>query len=273
MTNVERLLQARYVNETPAFSGGVGSVIETALNHRSVRNFTANELPAGTLERLTAAAQSAATSSNLQSFSIIAIADPARKSEVATLCGDQEFIRQAPLFLLFCADLSRLTFVSEAEGLPGEALDYLEMFLIGCVDASLAGQNTALSAESMGLGICYVGAARNRPVELATLLNFPKKVFALFGMAIGFPAENSTAQVKPRLGQSEILHHEVYSPEQREEQISHYDSIMQAAYEAQGRPGIGTWSHHTAKRVATAESLNGRHTLSESLRQLGFELK
>ena len=44
------------------------------------------------------------------------------------------------------------------------------MFLTAVVDASLAAQNAATAAEGMGLGICYVGGARNHPRELAELL-------------------------------------------------------------------------------------------------------
>ena len=271
MQHTEQLLKARYESEIPEFGGEANEAVELALKHRSVREFDSAELPEGTLERLMAAGQSAATSSNLQSFSVVAIRDPERKSQAATLCGDQEFIRKAPLFLVFCADLSRLKSVSDSEGMPGEGLDYFEMFLIACVDASLAGQNVALAAESMGLGICYVGAARNRPIELAALLNFPPRVFAVFGMAVGIPDPASGAQVKPRLPQPSVLHREVYSTEGRGAGIERYDSVMQAAYEAQGRSGIGTWSHHSAKRVATAQSLGGREGLSETLKKLGFE--
>ena len=51
-------------------------VLETIVNHRSVRGFLPDALPAGTLELLIAAAQSASTSSNLQLWSVVAIEEP-----------------------------------------------------------------------------------------------------------------------------------------------------------------------------------------------------
>ena len=99
-------------------------ILQTLLAHKSVRRYRPDPLPPGTLEMLGAAAQSAASSSNLQVWSAVALQDPIHKAEAAGLCGDQDFIRQAPLFLIFCADLARLTAASEREGLPGVGLDY-----------------------------------------------------------------------------------------------------------------------------------------------------
>src|ERR1700748_1692596 len=83
-------------------------VLETILNHRSVRAFLPRALPEGTLELLVAAAQSASTSSNLQFWSVVAVQDLERKSRRAELAGQQQFIRDAPLLLVWLADLSRI---------------------------------------------------------------------------------------------------------------------------------------------------------------------
>ena len=180
-------------------------MLVTLLAHKSVRHYKLDALPVGTLEMLGAAAQSAASSSNLQVWSVVAVTDPARKAEAAKLCGNQDSIRQAPLFLVFCADLSRLTAVSERESLPGAALDYTEMFVTAAIDASLAAQNAAAAAEGLGLGTCYIGGARNHPQELAALLKLPPRVIGLFGLTIGWPAEEDMSEIKPRLPQSGLV--------------------------------------------------------------------
>ena len=270
------LLARRYGPDAPALPPGASAddpVLRTLLAHKSVRRYRADPLPPGTLELLGAAAQSAASSSNLQVWSVVALEDPARKAEAATLCGDQDFIRQAPLFLVFCADLARLTAASEREGLPGAGLDYLEMFLTAVVDASLAAQNSAAAAESLGLGICYVGAARNHPRKLASLLHLPPRVIALFGLAVGYPAEGDTSAVKPRLPQPGLLHREMYDAARRDESVVAYDETMRRFYEAQQMNVPGTWANHSAKRVAGPESLGGRDIWREVLQERGFELK
>ncbi len=237
------LLAERYGPDAPTLPPGAfaeNPVLRTLLAHKSVRRYRPDPLPPGTLPLLGAAAQSAASSSNLQVWSVVALEDPARKAEAASLCGDQDFIRQAPLFLVFCADLARLTAASEREGLPGLGLDYLEIFLTAVVDASLAAQNAAAAAESLGLGICYVGAARNHPREMAALLHLPLRVIALFSLAVGYPAEGDTSAVKPRLPQPGLLHRETYNAQARDESVAAYDETMRDFYEAQKMNVHGT---------------------------------
>ena len=267
------LLDWRYGDDKPDVPLLDNAVVRSLLAHKSARHYLNNPLPTGALETIVAAAQSAATSSNLQTWSVIALQDPAHKSEAATLCGDQDFIRNAPLFLVFCADLARLTTVSQQADLPGEGLDYLEMFVMATIDASLAGQNAAAAAESLGLGICYVGAARNKPRELAALLNLPPRVFALFGMAVGWPSPDDTTTVKPRLPQPAVCHRETYSTTDTLRWISHYDATAYKFYQSQQMGAGGDWTRRSAKRVATVDSLTGRHILREVLQEHGFGLK
>ena len=266
-------LEQRYGADAPPVGGADNPVLEAILRHKSVRHFCDAPLPFGALEQIVAAAQSAATSSNLQTWSVIALQDPAHKAEAANLCGDQEFIRKAPLFLLFCADLNRMTTLSEQQDLPGEGLEYFEMFLMGTIDASLAAQNAALAAESLGLGICYVGAARNKPRELTVLLQLPPRVFALFGLAVGVPVEDDTSAVKPRLPQPEIAHREIYRTADRDRWINRYNATMADFYLSQHMNVQGDWARHSAKRVATVQALTGREILREFLNERGFELK
>jgi nitroreductase len=270
------LLAARYGQDGPLVSFDAfadDAFLKTLLAHKSVRRYQSQPLTPGTLELLSAAAQSAASSSNLQVWSVIALRDPTRKADAAALCGDQDFIRQAPLFLIFCADLARLTAASEREGLPGAGLDYLEMFLTSVVDASLAAQNAAIAAESLGLGICYVGAARNHPRELAALLNLPPRVIALFGLTVGIPAEDDTSAIKPRLPQPGLLHHETYDSVERDRAVAAYDETMRGFYDAQHMGIQDSWAQHSAKRVAGPEALSGREIWREVLLERGFELK
>ena len=268
------LVTARYGTDAPPLSESADGTIQTILAHKSIRDFRPEPLADGTLELLVAAAQSAATSSNLQTWSVVALENAEHKAKAAALSGDQEFIRQAPLFLVFCADLSRLAFVSGQAGTPGEGLDYLEMFLMASVDASLAAQNAAIAAEALGLGICYVGGARNHPRELAELLRLPPRVIGLFGMAVGVPAAtNSSAEMKPRLPLTEALHREVYREDERGAQIERYNATMREFYDAQAMRAQADWSQVAANRVATAKSLNGRDVLRQILQERGFELK
>ncbi|KAI1253922.1 hypothetical protein MGN70_004317 [Eutypa lata] len=289
MADLPSLLAARY--GTAPSSAGVppppsplaipsNPALELLLQHKSTRKFLPPQdqeppLPPGTLELLIAAAQSAASSSNLQTWSVVAVEDPGRKAAAARLSGDQEFIREAGVLLVFCADLSRLSRVSGRHGTAGAGLEFTEMYTMATVDAGLAGQNATVAAEALGLGACYVGAARNRPRELADLLGLPRRVVALFGLAVGRPDPVAArlAAVKPRLPQQEVLHRETWSDEEQAENLVAYDETLDRFNAGQGRTDAPTWTYRSAHRIATVESLHGRDVWRQVLHERGFDLK
>lgn len=70
------LLHDRYGSDLFVLDCCWNETLTTLLAHRSVRTYRSDPLPSQTLELLVAAAQSAATSSNLQTWSVIAVEDP-----------------------------------------------------------------------------------------------------------------------------------------------------------------------------------------------------
>src|SRR4051812_49079522 len=96
----DEALALRYGNGAEPKAGPWNDVIATLLSHRSVRGFLPDALPDGTLETLIAAAQSASTSSNLQTWSVVSVTDPAKKSALAKIASGQKHIEQCPLFLV-----------------------------------------------------------------------------------------------------------------------------------------------------------------------------
>jgi len=267
--------QARLATNTAADAVAADTVISQLSSHRSVRSFLPKALPEGTLEVLVAAAQSAASSSNLQLWSVVAVEDPERRKALSQVANNQAHVVQAPLFLVWVADLHRAGELSRARGLPGEGLSYLEMFLMASLDTALAAQNAVVAAESLGLGTVYIGALRNHPERVAELLGLPEQAFAVFGMCVGWEDPAAAASIKPRLPQSVVLHRNHYTASQTlHDAVAAYDQLMQRFYGAQGM-GVpdGGWSLHSAKRVASAAALNGRHVLRQTLARLGFDLK
>ncbi len=247
-------------------------VLETILNHRSVRGFLPDALPDGTLETLVAAAQSASTSSNLQVWSVIAVRDAERKSRIATLAGNQQFIRDAPLLLIWLADFARLDGIAADRQLQVEGSHFLEAFILGVVDAALASQSAILAAESLGLGGVYIGAMRNLPEEVATELKLPPHVFAVFGMSIGYPDPAKATGIKPRLPQGIVLHHEQYDSDLKRDAIERYNAVARDYMREQGMTEQD-WTAQATGRLAGPRSLTGRDRIREALLNLGFELR
>ena len=256
------------------FEGAVWSdTLHVLVNHRSVRAYTAEPLPPGTLEALVAAAQSASTSSNLQAWSVVAIENPERKTRLAQLAGNQQHIRDCPLFLVWLADLARLANVAEGHALPHTGLDYLELFLLAAIDAALAAQNAVVAAESLGLGAVYIGGIRNQPLAVAEELRLPRRVFPVFGLCIGWPDGREAATIKPRLPQRAVLHQETYDLAGQDSAVADYNEVMATFYREQGMAGESSWARRSAQRVAGPHALSGRDTLRDTLARLGFPLR
>jgi nitroreductase len=271
-TSARAALAARYGTDWHTVLPAWNATLDTLLAHRSVRAYANRPLPAGTLETLIAAAQSAATSSNLQTWSVVAVENAERKARLASLAGNQSHVREAPLFLAWLADLSRLERAAARVDAPLDGIDYLETFLVGAIDAALAAQNAAVAAESLGLSLVYIGALRNKPEQVAAELGLPPRVMPLFGMCIGYADETKPAAVKPRLPQSAVLHREQYDADVQEPLIDQYDEITAAFQTSQGLDAAG-WTTRSLNRWRSRESLHGRDRLREALHALGFELR
>lgn len=247
-------------------------VLATIINHRSVRGFLTDALPDGTLELLIAAAQSASTSSNLQLWSVVAIEEPAHKARLATLAGDQQFIRDAPLLLVWLADLARIEAIAAQRQQVVEGTHYLEEFIVGVVDAALAAQSALIAAESLGLGAVYIGAMRNLPEQVAEALRLPPHVFAVFGTSVGWPDPAKATDIKPRLPQRVVLHRETYGAAATHDAVAEYNAVMRGFQQEQGMRAVD-WTQQCIERVKDAAALRGRDRMREALRNLGFELR
>jgi nitroreductase len=256
-------IEARYGAQPRPGTVQWNDTIATILAHRSVRSYKTDPLPEGTVETLVAAAQSAASSSNLQYWSVIAVTDRAVKSKLAVLAGNQRHIDEAPLLLLFVADFARTHNVGERAKAPTEGLDYLDSLLVGAVDAGLAAQNAVIAAESLGLGTVYIGALRNRALEVGEAVGLPPRTTVVFGLVVGWPDPERPAAVKPRLPQSVVLHHDHYDATDPVAAIEGYDQVSRDFQAAEGLPSSG-WIAPLLARSAGPAALNGRDKLRDA---------
>lgn len=264
-------LQARY-GTAPLPAIRWNDTIAHLLSHRSVRAYRTDALPEGTVPTLVAAAQSAASSSNLQLWSVVAVSDAGQRQRLSELANGQAHIATAPLILLWVADLARAHLIAGDAGEPVEGLSFLESWTVAAVDAALAAQNAVVAAESLGLGTVYIGALRNRPEEVAEVVGLPPHAAVVFGLVVGVPDETRPAAVKPRLPQEAILHEGQYRLDIQRPAIAAYDETARAFQRSQGQEEIG-WIRAILNRSASAASLHGRQRLRDALHALGFGLK
>ena len=185
----------------------------------------------------------------------------------------KKFTEQAPLFLVWLADLARLNDIASARGTEVEGTQFFELFLVAVIDAALAAQNAVIAAESLGLGTVYVGAIRNNVPAVARLLGLPPQVMPVFGLTIGYPDPETRTDIKPRLPQNVVLHREVYFFRQPagtgRRSLSSRDVAVPVV---QGLPNED-WTAMVINRVRTLAALTGRDRLVEILHGLGFGLR
>ena len=265
-------LAARYGADEGIRSDPWNPVLDALLAHRSVRSYLPTPLPSNTVPTLVAAAQSAPSSSNLQSWSVVAIQDSERKARLSVHAGNQAFIRQAPLFLVWLADLSRNEQIGRGHGKQLDGLNYIETLFLAIIDAGLAAQNAVVAAESLGLGTVYVGAIRNHPERVAAELGLPPKVLPVFGLCVGYPDPAVTTSVKPRLPQAAVLHREIYDAAPQAGSATAYDARFREFQAGEGLETVG-WIKRTLQRLESKEALSGRDRMREAVANLGFEIR
>ncbi|MEK3989036.1 oxygen-insensitive NADPH nitroreductase [Robertmurraya sp. FSL R5-0851] len=227
----------------------MNTIIETILNHRSIRNFEDKPLTREQIEIIVESAQAASTSSYIQAYSIIGVTDREKKKKLAELAGNQTYVEENGHFFVFCADLYRHEYIGKMEGrdvIP--SIESTEKFMVALIDASLAAQNASLAAESLGLGICYIGGIRNNLNEVGKLLNIPERVIPLFGLAVGYPKK--ITDKKPRLPLSHVYHEEQYHTDHYEEELTSYNNVISNYYmERTAGKRTDTWTEQMAKML------------------------
>lgn len=218
----------------------MNDVVNQLIQHRSIRKFTDQPIAQAQLEDLIRAGQAAATSSFIQACTVIQVSPGERRARLAELANNQAYINEAPVFLVFCADMHRHQLACDMHDAPMKS-GFTEQFLTASVDCALFAQNVVVGAESQGLGICYIGALRNNPADVAELLELPHLTYPLFGLCLGYPDQNP--EVKPRLPLSVVLKQDRYSDTEDEAALRDYDAAVRQYYQTRtGNPRSQSWT-------------------------------
>ncbi|MFD1017931.1 oxygen-insensitive NADPH nitroreductase [Thalassobacillus hwangdonensis] len=245
----------------------MNQTIETILNHRSIRKFKPEKLSEEQVQTIVRSAQQASTSSYMMAYSIIGVTDEEVKDELAEITM-QSYVKNNGHLFIFCADYHHVT--SQA---PQSTYDKMlanlensEHFLVAAIDAALAAQNAAIAAESLGLGICYIGSIRNNISRVDELLHLPDHVIPLFGMVVGVPAHQP--EQKPRLPLKAVYHENSYKEHQQElnqfnEEISHYYASRSE------NTRTDTWTDQMLRRFTKPMRMD----VTDHVRKKGFNKK
>ncbi|WP_271401561.1 oxygen-insensitive NADPH nitroreductase [Salinicoccus roseus] len=232
----------------------MNQVIDLLKNHRSIRKFKDEQLDQDTIRELVTAAQAASTSSYVQAYSILGVTDPDKKAALREI-STQPYVEHNGHLFVFLMDYNRHVELSKEKGTPIDH-DKTEQLIVGTVDATLAAQNLAVAAESMGLGMCYIGSLRNDMARVIEILELPKGVVPLFGMVVGIPDQEGSQ--KERLPFEAVYHENTYTPvTEVKDAIDSYDARISAYYkERSGGKRDDSWSDQVIGMLSKKQRLD-----------------
>ena len=201
--------------------------IELLKGHRSIRQFQNRLIQPDLFQDLIKAGQAAASSNFFQAVTIIRVTVLKKLAKLASLANNQPYVETAAEFLVFCADMNRAASCCDLHGAEANT-GFTEQFIIATVDAALVAQNIVVASESAGLGICYIGALRNNPSEVSTVLDLPHDTYPVFGLCLGWPDQDP--EVKPRLPIDVVLRENSYGIGEDGLNLGSYDEAVRGYY-------------------------------------------
>jgi nitroreductase len=167
---------------------------EAIKGRRSVRAFKRQDVPEETVEKLIDAARHAPSAGNIQPWEFVVVRNLEVKRKLARAALNQAFVEEAPVVIVVCANERRS---SMGYGSRGKTLYCIQ-------DTAAATQNILLTAYSLGLGACWIGAFNEDEAKLA--LNAPEGIRPVAIVPVGYPDE--TPPQRSRRSLSQIVHHE-----------------------------------------------------------------
>ena len=163
---------------------------------RSIRNYRKQDLPHGTVEKLLEAARLAPSAGNVQPWEFVVATTQKTKTDVSYAAYGQKNLQEASVVIVVCADEKR---AAESYGDRGKTLYCIQ-------DTAAAIQNLLLTACSLGLGACWVGAFKEDQVK--KVINVPKHLRPVALIPVGYPDE--VPHARPRRPLGEIMHNETF---------------------------------------------------------------
>ena len=160
------------------------AAIENIMTRTSIRKFEQQAVEAEKVEAMLRAAMAAPTAVNKQPWHFVVVTDKQVLSELAGQGGRGNMLRNAPLAIVVCGDMSK--------AMQGKGQEYWIQ------DTSAATENLLLAAHALGLGAVWTGAypMDDRYTHIQKVLGMPETVVPLNICIIGYPDEQPTPKDK-----------------------------------------------------------------------------
>jgi len=163
---------------------------EVIKTRRSIRSYKPDMPPHEALDRILEAVRISPSGSNRQPWRFIIVTDREKREKLATACGNQGFVGEAPVIVVACGHDIKYN----RGGYMGE-----KSFL---VDVSIAFTHLVLAARAEGLGTCWIGFFQND--EVKELLGIPDDYDVVAVTPLGYPRGEEFRETDKRKPLSEI---------------------------------------------------------------------
>ena len=169
-------------------------LFDTLQRRYSARAYQSKPVAASDLQRILQAANDAPSAGNKQAYEIVVVSDARRKRDLAQAAGDQQFIAEAPVVLVF---LTNPDHNRDRYGERGARLYAVQDATVACAYAQLA-------ATALGLATCWVGAYDDEAI--AEIVRAPDSSQPVAILPIGYAAD--TARPRSRRPLASLIHDE-----------------------------------------------------------------
>ncbi len=158
----------------------------------SIRAYSTRPIKPEKVQKILAAINGAPSAGNLQAFEVYMVCDAERKMALVKASGEQEFLAQAPIDLVFCTHAALSSARYEDRG--------RQLYCIQ--DATIACTFAMLAAAALGLSTVWVGAFDEGSVRCA--IGAPQEHRPVVILPVGYAAE--TPRLRPRRSLNELVH-------------------------------------------------------------------
>ncbi len=168
------------------------SITSLIKNRRSVRKYLKKDVDMELILKVLEAAQYAPSSGNYQPWEFVVVRNSEIKEHLVDACYNQKWMLEAPVLIVACIN-SRLA---------GATYGDRGLKLYGIQGVAAAIQNILLTAESLGLATCWVGAFSETMVSRA--LECPDYVRPCAVITLGYSDEKPVAPARQSM--EEFVH-------------------------------------------------------------------
>lgn len=248
----------------------MNQVIEQLSTRKSIRQFTGERVKPEDFDLIIKTAQRCPTSINGQQISLVYTRDKEIIKQIAELCGKQEQVATADIFITIVVDFNRTAFAVEQAGETQLIEKSAEGVLVGAVDAGIMLNAIQVAAESLGYGTTAIGAIRSNPEAMIELLGLPPQTFPIVATTIGVPTKEALkSPLKPRVPINSFSFEDKYSDIKVKDGVIAYEKLMKQFREDHNMDYLQSYCEQTANYYKNIYS----RKIAKNYKSQGFEFK